>query len=150
MRLKLCSCLSIRSKQDNSETTNRNKAKIEVTYLLSVGVDPDLNDCITLANVGLPCSPGVTAVSDLTPFVDVDSLFFCRDLLMAAIAASLRGLPLGVSKEAEGVVVELDAVVDEDEEVFARLFLREYLENAATVDALSALGCAIVGGLSQL
>jgi hypothetical protein len=111
----------------------------EKTYLLSVGLDPDLKDCITLASVGLPCSPdAATTVSDFAPLIGAVSLFFCRDRLIAAIAASFRGLPLGVSREAEGVVVELDAAVDAP--VFARLFLGEYLENAATVDALSALG----------
>ena len=70
--------------------------------------------CITLVNVGLPLSPTAT-ISFTAPLLELfveASFFFCKDRLIAAKAASFRGLPLGVSKEFGVLAEALDGAVD--------------------------------------
>lgn len=70
-----------------------------LTYLLRVGVEPDLKLCITLVKVGFPLSAAVSLTSTFALLFAALSLFFWRERLMAANAASLRGFPLGVSRD---------------------------------------------------
>jgi hypothetical protein len=117
--------------------------------LLSEGLDPLWKLCITLAKVGLPfCSTTTTSLAApfAPPFAEL-SLFFCNDRLIAANAASLRGFPLGVSREDEafdGVLELAGAFAD-----FARLFLSENLGNEDGTEGF-VLCCGIVDVLGAV
>ena len=102
-------------------------------------MEPLLKLCITLVNVGFPLSLSRTAsfAAPLLALFIVVSDFFCKDRLIAANAASFRGLPLGASREAGGLAGVPDGVigvVDLD-----KLFLSENLGKEDGTDGL--LGC---------
>lgn len=114
-----------------------------MTYLLRVGVEPDLKLCITLVRVGFPLSAAVSFTSTLEVLVAALSLFFCRDRLIAARAASLRGFPLGVRRDVVVVGVELEDVAAGVD--FVRLFLSENRGNEE-----GTVGFGTCGGIEDV
>ena len=99
--------------------------------------------CITLVNVGFPLSLTSTA-SFAAPLLELfveASFFFCKDRLIAAKAASFRGLPLGVSKEFGVLTKVLDGAIGVGG--VDRLFLSENLGKEDGTEGLLDCGVAV-------
>lgn len=119
-----------------------------VTYLLRVGVEPDLKLCITLVNVGLPLSTAAAFTSTFGLVFVALSLFFCNDRLIAANAASFRGFPLGVSRDVGAECAELEDVAGMFD--FDTLFFNENRGNEEGTDGFGACGASVeVDGAEQ-